>query len=446
MSFPRYSAYRDGGIQPLGEIPAHWQVLPLKRIAEIRYGIGEPPGYVEDGTPLIRATNIHAGKLFTNGLVYVDPDVISKKRIVWLTPGDIIVVRSGAYTGDSAIIPRWIGPCIAGFDMVVTCRLANARFIQYCLLSKYLKEWQIDIEKTRAAQPHLNAEELGSCRVVLPDAHEQAVIVEFLDCETAKIDALIIEQERLLELLKEKLNAAISHAVTKGLNQKAQMKPSGVEWLGDVPKHWQVMPLKRIVDMPITDGPHETPAFIDEGVPFVSAEAVSSGDIDFAKIRGFIADADNAKYSLKYAPRLHDIYMVKSGATTGTAAIVEGRTDFNIWSPLAAIRCGSNAIPHFILNFVRSKNFQEAVALNWTFGTQQNIGMGVLENLSCVVPPRDEQEEILQYVTRWQSRVMALTVEAKMAIDLLQERRSALISAAVTGQIDVRGLVEREAA
>jgi type I restriction enzyme S subunit len=138
--------------------------------------------------------------------------------------------------------------------------------------------------------------------------------------------------------------------------------------------------------------------------------------------------------------------MVKSGATTGTAAIVEGRTDFNIWSPLAAIRCGSNAIPHFILNFVRSKNFQEAVALNWTFGTQQNIGMGVLENLSCVVPPRDEQEEILQYVTRWQSRVMALTVEAKMAIDLLQERRSALISAAVTGQIDVRGLVEREAA
>lgn len=125
-------------------------------------------------------------------------------------------------------------------------------------------------------------------------------------------------------------------------------KDSGVGWLGEVPEHWNVSALKRIVAEPITDGPHETPQFVDEGVPFVSAEAVSSGRIDFSKVRACISKEDNARYSLKYSPKLHDIYMVKSGATTGVTAIVENRTDFNIWSPLAAIRCGKEAIPRYV--------------------------------------------------------------------------------------------------
>lgn len=120
-----------------------------------------------------------------------------------------------------------------------------------------------------------------------------------------------------------------------------------MQWLGEVPGHWRVTSLKRIVAVPITDGPHETPAFVDNGVPFVSAEAVSSGRIDFSKVRACISMEDNIRYSVKYSPKLHDIYMVKSGATTGVTAMVEGRTDFNIWSPLAAIRCGRDAIPRF---------------------------------------------------------------------------------------------------
>ena len=114
-------------------------------------------------------------------------------------------------------------------------------------------------------------------------------------------------------------------------------KASGEEWLGEVPEEWEVLPLKRIVEIPITDGPHETPQFVDEGVAFVSAEAVSSGKINFAKIRAYITLEDNARFSKKYSPKLNDIYMVKSGATTGVTAIVEDRTDFNIWSPLAVI-------------------------------------------------------------------------------------------------------------
>jgi len=209
-------------------------------------------------------------------------------------------------------------------------------------------------------------------------------------------------------------------------------KDSGVDWLGEVPEHWSVLPLKRIVANPITDGPHETPQFVGDGVPFVSAEAVSSGRIDFSKIRACISLEDNARYSQKYSPKLHDIYMVKSGATTGITAIVEDRTDFNIWSPLAAIRCGEKAVPHFVLNFMRSRNFLEAITLNWSFGTQQNIGMGVIENLRCTIPPKREQFEIAAFLIQETAKIDALVAEQRRLMELLKEKRQAVISHAVT--------------
>ena len=147
---------KDSGIEWLGGVPENWEIVALKRVASICYGIGEPPQYQSEGTPLIRATNIHSGRLFEDGLAFVNPADIPEKRIVWLSAGDIIVVRSGAYTGDSAIIPEGYGPCIAGFDMVLHCDGVLPHFVQFALLSKYLKEGQIDLEKTRAAQPHLN--------------------------------------------------------------------------------------------------------------------------------------------------------------------------------------------------------------------------------------------------------------------------------------------------
>jgi type I restriction enzyme S subunit len=138
--------------------------------------------------------------------------------------------------------------------------------------------------------------------------------------------------------------------------------------------------------------------------------------------------------------------MVKSGATTGVTAIVDGRTDFNIWSPLAAIRCGARAVPQFVLSFMRSRNFQDAVTLAWSFGTQQNIGMGVIESLACTVPPVDEQQRIAALLEKEAERVDVLVGMAERAVELLRERRSALISAAVTGQIDVRNAVPAEVA
>lgn len=210
-------------------------------------------------------------------------------------------------------------------------------------------------------------------------------------------------------------------------------KDSGVEWLRDLPAHWKVRSLKHIVSTPITDGPHETPVFSDVGIPFVSAEAVASGKIDFSKIRAHISLEDHRRYSTKYAPERHDIYMVKSGATTGLTAIVDTDIEFNIWSPLAAIRCDHEVAHSFyVLNFLRSRNFQEAVTLNWSFGTQQNIGMGVLGNLSVAIPPLEEQIAIANFLRRETFKIDGLISEQEKLITLLAEKRQATIYNAVT--------------
>jgi type I restriction enzyme, S subunit len=209
-------------------------------------------------------------------------------------------------------------------------------------------------------------------------------------------------------------------------------KDSGVEWLGEVPEHWEVLALKHIVSTPITDGPHETPEFVDEGIPFVSAEAVAKGFIDFSKIRGFISKSDHVQYCKKYRPELFDIYMVKSGATTGVTAIVDTDKDFNIWSPLAVIRCDIRVYPRFVLNFMRSINFLEAIALYWSFGTQQNIGMGVIGNLTVTVPPLPEQRTIAAFLDVQTTKLDTLITKKRELIEKLKEKRAALITRTVT--------------
>ncbi|MGP5439059.1 restriction endonuclease subunit S [Psychrobacter faecalis] len=204
------------------------------------------------------------------------------------------------------------------------------------------------------------------------------------------------------------------------------------QWLTEIPNHWSLVALKHILSVPMTDGPHETPGFVDEGVPFVSAEAVSSGKIDFKKIRGFITEVDDKRFSQKYKPQLYDVYMIKSGATTGVTAIVETEYDFNIWSPLAAMRCKKSYDPFFLLNYLRSSPFQKSVQLSWTFGTQQNIGMSTLENLPICVPPKLEQKKIADFLNYETAQIDTLIEKQQTLIQLLKEKRQAVISHAVT--------------
>jgi type I restriction enzyme S subunit len=438
MSFPRYTKYKDIGFEWLREMPEHWKVLKIKRVASIRYGIGEPPSYHEDGTPLIRATNVHAGKIFADGIVFVDPSEIPEQRIVWLTAGDIIVVRSGAYTGDSAIIPIGFGPCIAGFDMVLKCQSALPEFIQCALLSKYLKEGQIDIERMRAAQPHLNAEELGECLVMLPDAREQALIVDALNRETAKIDDLMAEQQRLIELLREKRHAVVSQAVTRGLNPGVATKQSGVGWIGEIPSHWEISRSRRMFAV------RSEPAWASDKMLTASQKYGVLYQSDFVETEGRrVVEVIMGVESLKHVEPDDFIISMRSFQGGIEWCRLRGSTSFHyvMLKPIDGVH------PPFFAHLFKSLTYIQALrATTDLIRDGQELRFSHFVQVDLPRVPMEEQISIALFLDRETAKLDSLIAEAQRGIELFQERRVALISAAVTGQIDVRGLLESEAA
>lgn len=217
------------------------------------------------------------------------------------------------------------------------------------------------------------------------------------------------------------------------MQQYEQYKDSGVAWLGEVPSHWIRMPMKFSLAMPITDGPHETPEILSEGIPFISAEAVKNDKLDFNKKRGYISEEDNIRFSKKYFPLKGDIYMVKSGATTGNVAKVETDEVFNIWSPLAAIRPNRRIIStDFLFYVIKSDYFNTSVKLKWNMGTQQNIGMGVISNINIFIPSTEEQTAIATYLDSKLSEIDMLISKQETLLEKLAEQRTAIITHTVT--------------
>lgn len=437
--YQRYPKYKDSGVEWLGEIPEHWCRLPLKHATKIRYGIGEPPSYEVQGTPLIRATNIRSGTISEVNLVCVNPANIPVNRVVWLAEGDIIVVRSGATTGDSSIIPAKYDGCIAGFDMVVTPTNCLSGFLGYTLLSSYMREGQLDIVKTRAAQPHLNAEELGCCTLIAPPLPEQRQVADFLDHETTKIDTLIEKQQQLIALLKEKRQAVISHAVTKGLNPEAPMKNSGVEWLGEVPAHWNVSKIRYVAKL---ESGH-TPSRKEEGywkdcsIPWITLSDVwqlrSGRNMYIEETSEKVSEVGLDNSSARLLPK--GTVVLSRTASVGFSGIMSTAMattqDFANWV------CDGGSLLSEYLYYVLQAMSSEFERLKYG-STHNTIYMPDIKELKCCVPPVEEQRKAVKYIQTRIGSIDKAVDTADKAIVLLQERRTALIFAAVTGKIDVR--------
>ena len=226
-----YSAYKDSGVEWLGEVPEHWEQRRLKTFSQIRYGLGQPPREAPDGLPLLRATNVSQGQIVEEDMVYVDPTDVPTGRNVFLSEGEIIVVRSGAYTADSAIIPERYNGAVTGYDMVVAVTEARPEFVAWAALATYVRNDQLVVASLRAAQPHLNAEELGSACLVLPPLGEQTAIARFLDHADRRIQRHISATKRQITLLREYRTRLIADVVTG----KLDVREAAVDLLGTDP-------------------------------------------------------------------------------------------------------------------------------------------------------------------------------------------------------------------
>lgn len=283
-------------------------------------------------------------------------------------------------------------------------------------------------------------DDFGQVVSLLPPVGEQDAIVRYLDAATSKIDKAIAMQQKMIDLLNERKQIIIQNAVTKGLDENVEMKDSNCKFLGKIPSTWEVCKTLYVLSMPITDGPHTTPQLYDDGIPFVSAEAVSCGNgyIDFSHIRGYISDSFYNECCKKYIPQRDDIYMIKSGATTGKVAIVNTDVKFTIWSPLAVFRVNKKKVlPYFLYYSLQSSYYQLQVQDKWSFGTQQNIGMRMLEKLILCYPSIEEQAKIVAFIKKNVDNFDSAISNSQRQIALLQERKQIIINEVITGKVKV---------
>lgn len=215
------------------------------------------------------------------------------------------------------------------------------------------------------------------------------------------------------------------------------MKDSDIEWLGNIPLNWNIHSLKRALSTPITDGPHETPILYDEGIPFVSAESVKGGVINLDYKRGYISLEDHKRFQRKVSPKKGDIFIVKSGATTGNVGLAITDQVFDIWSPLALVRGDSSAVEQeFLYYLLLSHIFRVQVEQGWSYGTQQNISMKALGNIKIMVPPLEEQKTIIKYLHNKCTQIDTIIAKEQSVIEKLQEYRQSIITETVTSGLD----------
>jgi type I restriction enzyme S subunit len=446
VSFPRYPNYKESGVEWLGVVPEHWKLKRVGHIADLIAGFAFPSDQFafesNEGIPLVRGDNVTEGWLRWGEKGRYWPFGLGYDSRYLLAPNDIVIQMDGSKVGKNwAFVSEADLPALLVQRVTrVRVNAAVPRFI-YSLFSNEMFVHYVDRAKTDPAVPHITMKNISDYWVPLPPESEQVAIVCFLDRETSKIDSLVAEQRRLIELLKEKRQAVISHAVTKGLNPHAPMKPSGIQWLGDVPAHWQLRRVKTVSSF-VTSGPRGWSERIGE----TGSLFVQSGDLnDQMEVEFMTAkrvQVENDAESTRTRMREGDVVVCVTGAKTGNVAVCNIIPEpAYVNQHLCLIRPTPDVLPSFLGVLLKSRLGQIYFEIS-QYGLKQGLSLEDVEEAPVILPPVNEQQEIIALLDTETAKLDALTSEAERAIELLQERRTALISAAVTGKIDVRHLVE----
>ena len=441
MSFKPYPKYKESGVEWLGRVPEHWEVRRLKRLCHV-FPSNVDKKAVEGEAPVVLCnyTDVYYNDRILDGMDFMaataTDDQIAKFT---LRAGDTIITKDSETADDIAVaayVPKDLPGVICGYhlSMVRPQGGIHGAYVKRLFDSVYAKSC-FAIRANGLTRVGLSQYEIDNVEMPSPPEGEQALIAGFLDRETAKIDALIAEQQRLIELLQEKRQAVISHAVTKGLNPDAPMKDSGIEWLGEVPEHWVVTRLSHyaMVGNGSTPRRDNTEYWRDGDVPWVSSGEVNQ--VIVTEASEFVTALAVKECSLAVFPKQTVLVgMVGQGKTRGMSALLA--IDSTINQNVAGV-VPDHRLDARLLQFVFQAMY-EYLREYGRGGNQAALNCDIIAATVIPVPPLDEQCSISTCLAAECDRSDSLLRESEVAISLLQERRSALISAAVTGQIDVR--------
>ncbi len=444
MSFATYPAYKETSVSWLDSVPSHWQVLRLKYACKVF------PSNVDkhsrDDEPPVRLcnyTDVYYNERITADMPFMEATA-SEEQIARFTlrGGDTIITKDSETADDIAIasyVPHDLPGVVCGYHLSVVRPRASTcgAFVKRLFDSIYAKA-KFEVTANGLTRVGLGQYALDNVELPFPPSEEQYAIAAFLDRETAKIDALVEEQWRLIDLLKEKRQAVIAHAVTKGLDQSLPTRDSGVEWLGLIPKHWDSGTLTRVADRVVVGiAEAATHAYADEGVAILRSTNIRAGKItgEILYVTPEFAEGRSTKLI-----NAGDLVTVRTGNAGVTAVVPESLDGCQCFTMLIT-SLSQSGLSDFFCYVLNSLPSQRYFALEGWGTAQVNISVPILKALPVAIPPLAEQHAIAEYLDGATARLDELVAEAEAAIKLLGERRSALISAAVTGKIDVRSLL-----
>jgi type I restriction enzyme, S subunit len=433
--YQRYEAYQDSGIEWLGSIPAHWSNLKIKRLTQIKRGasprpIDDPKYFDDDGEyAWVRIADVTASEQYLE-ITTQKLSQLGKSLSVALEPEDLFLSIAGS-VGKPMITN--IKCCIHDGFVYFPDLKSDRKFLFYIFSSgkPYLGLGKL------GTQLNLNTETVGSINIGLPPLEEQKTIAHFLDYKTAQIDALIAKKASLLKKLAEKRSALISQAVTKGLDPKVPMKDSGVEWLGEIPAHYQLKRLKFVIEQ-IIDAEHKTAPYDADG-EFLVVRTTNVRNGKLLLKNGKYVDKDTyEKWTTRAVPEPGDILFTRE-APAGEACLVPEEPILCLGQRMVLFKFDHEKYDgYFLLNSIYSgiaDDFVKSLSLG---STVSHFNMSDIGSIPLIIPPYTEQQKISQWLELYIGKFDAQAGKVKLGIQQLKEYRTALITNAVTGAIDVR--------
>ena len=453
MKLQPYPKYKASGVEWLGDLPEHWAIGKFSREVRIAEGQADPevepfvsmilvaPNHIESGTGRLLAKETAAEQC-----------AISGKYVC--RAGEVVYSKIRPALAKVVLAPE---DCLCSADMypMTPIGLLSSRYLLRLLVSSQFTAWSV-LEADRVAMPKLNRETLNDLRLPVPPRVEQVAIADFLDRETAKIDTLVAKNRTLIERLKEKRTALISRTVTRGLPPDAaraagfdpepKLKASGMQFFGNVPNGWRVTRvwLERVGrNLEYQDGNHgeihpKASDYVSDGVPFVMANDIVDGQIDFSRCNCLEPEL-SASLRIGFAVA-GDVLLTHKGTIGRVGMVQSSQHSYVVLTPqVTYYRCLRRIIARFLFWFFQARAWQEQLDLVASLGTTRAY-IGLLDQrfLAVLFPAEPEQHAIANFLDRETAKLDALVSKIETAIDRLQEYRTALITAAVTGKIDVR--------
>ena len=431
--------YKDSGIEWIGRIPKEWEVKKVKYLADTiskGNGITKEEVFVDGDIQCVRYGEIYSkydGSFKQcQSLTYRDlhktPRYFQKGDILFAGTGELVeeIGKNIVYLGDDK--------CLAGGDIIILSHHQNASFLNYAMNS-YYAQCQKSRGKAKLKVVHISASEIGDINVILPPLSEQRQIADYLDEKCGEIDALIALQEQMIAQLTDYKQSVITEAVTKGLDPNVTLVPSGIDWIGDVPKGWKVVPFKWILRKPLQYGANESGVLFDEQLPrYVRITDISNNGLreDLQKL------SLTEEQALGYILEDNDILFARSGATVGKAFIYKqkyGRCAFAGYLIRAQVK--DNIIPDFVFYYTQSQSYDEWKRQIFIQATIQNIGADRYSILDVPLPPLSEQRAIASYLDTKCSEIDSLVSLKQQKIETLKDYKKSVIYEAVTGKMEL---------